>query len=1191
MRVCSWLLWVLAWGWTGALAAAVPEMPRFRIIDAMSQLPSSTITAMAQDRAGYLWLATDDGLARYDGSDFKVWHHDPADPQSLAGNLLQALYIDRQDRIWVASVNNGISMLDAARQRFKHFNHASHPQIAQDDVMALGGRGDEIWFGTEHGSVYRIDAAERISRYELTGMAEPLPAGPVAAVAVDGQGRVWFGGPDGLASFDGTGLRREWLPDAEAGVYMLAWSGGLLWAGSSSGIYQQGADGHWRAPSWGARFARQDVAWAVASDDMGGFWLGSESGLWRGEPGRAPVRVRDGDQPLVADRLVPSLLWQRDGGLWLPVHGRGLAYLRPDWRRTAVFKPEPARTDGVYCGLTPTADGAGLWQLDEHGEPLRLDVQNGKLLRTGRRFPALRSTLLTAALEDRRGRLWLGNLDSGLARLDLVNGGFRQWFSHGAEAVPEYGAPEWLVEAADGSVWLSSLGQLQRRDGDSGRVLDRAKADVEQLGLGPDGQIWIAGGEGVQGWQTARRRFEPVAGLQGGRVYGFVVAGEDELWLHRMSGLEQWHRQGAGWTRMAVIGPLQGLPAVESQGIQLDPAGRLWLATRRGLWRVDPTGPKPRLRSFGLRDGLSSREFIDGCLRMAAGGVLVAATADGYITLLDTLLPEASSWTPELALANVSVLRQGQRRALPDSGGFTLAADDRQFQVAARLLVFGDPDGNHYRSWLHGLDSGWVEQGRAGLREFSALPPGRYTLDVQGVDPFGNASRPRRLQFTVAPPWWRSATGLTLLSLLAGVLVAVLTALYRRRLRARSQWQLEQHKRALAEQASQAKTRFLATLGHEVRTPMTGVLGMAELLLATPLDARQRDYAGSILSAGRHLLRLVNDALDLARIEAGKLPLEARDFDLRELLEQICALVRPMALSKQLAFDFELEPGLPPTLQGDSNRVQQILLNLLVNAIKFTAHGRVGLRVRRPAGVAGVVFEVADTGPGIGEEQRQRLFQRFEQGEGARTAARYGGSGLGLAISHELAIAMGGRIEVESTPGKGTCFRVELALPWSSEAIVSTVADGVAGAVAVAPPLRLLLVEDDATVAQVIIGLLRLRGHDVVHVGHGLAALAELAGPAAIEFDACLCDLDLPGLDGLALIRQLRACGHQLPVIAITARSDAGIEAQALRAGFDAFLRKPLSGEVLAQALATLRRRPSAHVDEHVERADNDRSR
>ena len=244
-------------------------------------------------------------------------------------------------------------------------------------------------------------------------------------------------------------------------------------------------------------------------------------------------------------------------------------------------------------------------------------------------------------------------------------------------------------------------------------------------------------------------------------------------------------------------------------------------------------------------------------------------------------------------------------------------------------------------------------------------------------------------------------------------------------------------------------------------------------------------------------------------------------------------------------------------------RVRQILLNLLGNAIKFTERGGVTLQVS-PVSPQGVRFEIADTGPGINEEQQTRLFQRFEQAEGARTAARYGGSGLGLAICQELALAMGGRIQVRSTPGVGTSFTVELPLAASTRA-TEALSSAAAVTLAETEPLRILLVEDDATVAEVIASLLRARGHHVTHAAHGLAALAQTA---AHVFDIALLDLDLPGLDGLALARQLRAQAFTAPLVAVTARADADAEALARAAGFDGFLRKPVTGEMLAEAIA-----------------------
>jgi CheY-like chemotaxis protein len=282
-------------------------------------------------------------------------------------------------------------------------------------------------------------------------------------------------------------------------------------------------------------------------------------------------------------------------------------------------------------------------------------------------------------------------------------------------------------------------------------------------------------------------------------------------------------------------------------------------------------------------------------------------------------------------------------------------------------------------------------------------------------------------------------------------------------------------------------------------------------------------------------------------------------------VDEVVGLTAPMAEQRGLGFSDDIAAATPRALRGDPLRVRQILLNLLGNAIKFTEEGSVGLRVL-PSLPKGVRFEISDTGPGINEEQQARLFQRFEQAEGARTAARYGGSGLGLAICQELAVAMGGRIGVESTQGMGTRFIVDLPLDPAVDMPVHAPASSVAVGAGLQRPLHILLVEDDNTVAEVMAGLLRARGHHVGHAAHGLAALTQVA---ASRFDIALLDLDLPGLDGLALARQLRAQGFDAPLVAVTARADAEAEMLARDAGFNGFLRKPVTGGLLAEAVAS----------------------
>jgi signal transduction histidine kinase/CheY-like chemotaxis protein len=1139
--------------------AQVPQRPVFRLSTVADGLPSATVTALATDRQGYLWAATFDGLARYDGTGYTVWQHDSRDPASIAGNLLQAMYIDPQDRVWVAT--SGLSVLDAQRKRFRHYRQAEYPQMRSDDVFAISGIGDEVWFGTNGGGLYRIAGDGAMTRFDQANTQGALPSDAVFSLAVDAHGRLWIATSAGLAYMqDGTIRRAEGVMH-DRGNPMLLRVGDELWSSGAYGPSVLGADGQWRQLPWAAMFEDTNQVMAVASAGGGEYWLGTQNGLWltRGDAAPQPVSERNA---LFVNRYVPAMDHAQGGGLWVSVVGQGLAYLRPDWRRLAVLPAPKSRAVDAYCAVAPGLQDK-LWQFDAGGTLEQLDTRTGDLAVTTLRDDVLKGLAPTSGLQDRRGRLWFGHVPAHLVRFDPVTGRHVRWLIERTRGVGM--APEALLEDARGDVWVGVSGMVQRRDGQTGDVLDEVRLNpvthedlaFQQLRLGPDGEPWVASGGGLLRWDPQQRVLLPVPGLDGDDVSGFVPVGNDRLWLYRVGLLERWDLRGTAWQRTQSISA--GLPDIPTNGIQRDAQGRLWLATQRGLLRVDPVSGG--VRTFGMRDGLSSQEFLEKCLYQLEDGVLASTTSDGALVLIDPRLPERAPSAPPLLLQPATVVREGAVVSLPGDA-VRLRADDRELRVGMRLLSFDDPAGNRYRSRLTGLDPDWVMQGASGDRVLSALAPGRYTLEMQGFDAGGVASAIRTFSFSVAPPWWRSAVGMTVLALCGIALVLLCTWAYRNRLRRRAAWNLAQHKRELAEQASLAKTRFLATLGHEVRTPMTGVLGMSELLLGTSLDERQRGYAGSIQKAGTHLLRLVNDALDLAKIEAGRLELDQQDFDLREVLDSVAALTAPLAEQRGLRFSCSVAADLPQMLRGDPMRLRQIAMNLLGNAVKFTERGSVELQALALPG-GGLRLIVGDTGPGMNPEQQARLFQRFEQAEGARTSARYGGSGLGLAICQELAVAMGGRITVDSTPGQGTRFVVELPLP---------AATGVAGPPAVQPtghtgPLSVLLVEDDATIAEVVTGLLQARGHAVHAVPHGLAALTEAA---VSRFDIALLDLDLPGMDGLALATQLRAQGLALPLLAVTARADAPAEALARAAGFDGFLRKPVTGDMLAEAIAAV---------------------
>ncbi len=1170
-----------------AHAGPPPAEPWFELLRIADGLPSSEVYALRQGSDGFIWIGTRDGLARYDGVDFRVWRHDPDDGSSLASNDISALLIDHTGRVWCGGEAAGLNeqLADGSFRRYRHDAKDPH-SLSSDELFTIAeDSAGTIWVGTYLGGLNRLRDDGSFERIEHDPEnPESLRSTTVISLAADVSGRLWIGTDNGLDVREADGrIVHVVLPPFQGRTETLSIGSlrgeadGSMLVGTDFGVARVAADLHSveRVLDMPSRMPTM----AMVGESADRYWFGTTGGLLHLT--RAEQRRYGGSDALPGElpsSRVMDLLRDREGGLWVAMFDAGIARLPARWRNFAVWRHragEPHSLLHTHTEGVSVADDGGIWVSSGRDGLDRINGMSGEVERHGARLKANGSQL--RALLQIGDELWVGH-QRGIRRHALSDGRMIELpvAVDSAQALPR-GYVNRMLRAPDASLWASLRGGgVARIDPATAAIRSWSvalgtlgDADISGLAFDTDARPWISTSTGLERYSAATDRFEDVPGSPAGAVDALTFDAAESLWLHRLGALERYEWKDGTLHLAERFASAQGWPAMQVSALHVAADHSVWVASQRGLWRVD--GKNRGIRRFSERDGLPSAELI-GDFAIARDGTIYASSRAGVVAF-DPAAISLDSPAPPLHLTAISIRREGSRRELDASRPIALLHGDQDLSVQARVLSFLNPGGNEYRFKLEGFDTDWVDTGARGERVFSQLPAGNYRLQVRAANADGVWS-PTIVSIPIevaAAPWLTPWAYFGYL-LIGTFLVGLAFRGWRHRVNQRHSMALVDEQRRAAEHLAEAKSAFLANMSHEIRTPMTGVLGMAELLRGTRLDEKQRGYAEAISRSGDLMLRLVNDSLDLARIEAGKLQLDHRPLQPADLMREVVELEEPLARKKGLELRMEVDGLVPDLVVGDALRIKQVLFNLVNNAIKFTERGQITLKLANSADV-GVRFTIIDTGPGMSTDMRERLFGRFEQS--SELARRFGGSGLGLAICHELVELMGGHIAVESAPGEGSRFTVDLPLEAPVDGQIerrsqprhgapSESRADLAEATGDSRIAHVLVVEDDPTIAAVICGMLEANGHRATHAVHGLAALTSLNDS---KIDLALVDLDLPGIDGLQLTRLVRErereSGQHLPIIAITARATGDEEAQATNAGMDGFLRKPIKAAML----------------------------